>query len=50
MSRITLALALLALHAPAHAVLAQEPPEVPEAQRVKKLPRQKLSGWCPADS
>ena len=44
MSRITLALALLSLHAPAHAALAQEPPVVPEAQRVKKLPRQKLSG------
>ena len=26
MSRITLALALLSLHAPAHAALAQEPP------------------------
>ena len=44
MSRITLALALLSLHAPAHAALAQEAPVVPEAQRVKKLPRQKLSG------
>ena len=44
MSRFTLVLALLCLHAPAKSVLAQGAPEVPEAQRVKKLPRQKLSG------
>ena len=44
MSRITLALALLCLFSPARTVLAQATPEVPEELRVKKLPRQKLSG------
>jgi hypothetical protein len=43
MSRTTLVLALLSFHAPAHAVLTQEAPAVPEAQRIKKRPRQKLS-------
>lgn len=44
MSRAILVLALLSLNVPARAVLAQKPLTVPEAQQVKKLPRQKLSG------
>lgn len=45
MSRTVLAYTIAALALSAGTVAAQEPlPEVPEDMRVKKLPRQKLSG------